>query len=131
MAVDGVIYDLTQSRLWREGNHDPSHGRAGAGRDLTEVIKESPHEELLGSDLDRLSENALTRLALYYILTIYFWINNIWYASVGSTSFSDSLLKVDTNHILQTISCRVVLRNGSLCFMLRLAILLDPCIVPT
>ncbi len=42
-AVNGVIYDLTQSRLWRGGVHDPSHGMATAGRDLTEVIKKSPH----------------------------------------------------------------------------------------
>src|SRR3989304_6338142 len=51
---------------------------------------------LNGVTFDRLSENALTRLALYYILTIYFWINNIWYTSVGSTSFSDSLFNLDS-----------------------------------
>lgn len=43
VAVDRVIYDLTQSRLWRGGEHDPSHGKVQAGCDLTEVIKESPH----------------------------------------------------------------------------------------
>ena len=43
VAVNGVIYDLTQSRLWRGGVHAPGHGRAKAGRDLTELIKESPH----------------------------------------------------------------------------------------
>lgn len=43
VAVEGSIYDLTQSRLWRGGEHDPSHGEAFAGRDLTEVLKESPH----------------------------------------------------------------------------------------
>jgi len=43
VAVDGTIYDLTNSRLWRGGTHDPSHGEAVAGRDLTEVLKKSPH----------------------------------------------------------------------------------------
>lgn len=43
VAVKGVIYDVTQSRLWRGGVHDPSRGHAVAGRDLTKVIKESPH----------------------------------------------------------------------------------------
>ena len=43
VAVSGVIYDLTQSRLWRGGIHAPSNGRARAGQDLTELIKKSPH----------------------------------------------------------------------------------------
>ena len=43
VAVDGILYDLTESRLWRGGEHDPSHGEAQAGHDLTEVIKKSPH----------------------------------------------------------------------------------------
>jgi predicted heme/steroid binding protein/rhodanese-related sulfurtransferase len=43
VAVNGVIYDLTASRLWRGGEHDPSHGEALAGRDLTETLKDSPH----------------------------------------------------------------------------------------
>lgn len=43
VAVSGVIYDVTVSRLWRGGEHDPSHGEAYAGRDLTQVLAESPH----------------------------------------------------------------------------------------
>lgn len=43
VAVNGKIYDVTQSRLWRGGAHDPSHGKASAGYDLTFLIKESPH----------------------------------------------------------------------------------------
>lgn len=43
VAVEGIIYDLTQSRLWRGGEHDPSHGEVSAGSDLTEVLKDSPH----------------------------------------------------------------------------------------
>lgn len=43
VAVSGVIYDVTQSRLWRGGEHDPSTGQAWAGRDLTDVLDLSPH----------------------------------------------------------------------------------------
>ena len=43
VAIDGMIYDLTESRLWRGGEHDPSHGEAYAGRDLTAVLEKSPH----------------------------------------------------------------------------------------
>ncbi len=43
VAIDSIIYDVTQSRLWRGGEHDPSHGKATAGRDLTEIIKDAPH----------------------------------------------------------------------------------------
>ena len=43
VAVKGVIYDVTESRLWRGGEHDPSNGEASAGRDLTAVLERSPH----------------------------------------------------------------------------------------
>ncbi|VAW45297.1 hypothetical protein MNBD_GAMMA03-990 [hydrothermal vent metagenome] len=39
VAVENIIYDVTQSRLWRGGVHDPSHNKAIAGRDLTDVLK--------------------------------------------------------------------------------------------
>ena len=47
VAVDGIIYNLTQSRLWRGGVHDPSEGQAKAGEDLSEVIKKSPHGKMI------------------------------------------------------------------------------------
>lgn len=43
VAVNGTIYDVTLSRLWRGGEHNPSHGDAYAGRDLTLVLEKSPH----------------------------------------------------------------------------------------
>ncbi len=43
VALEGVVYDVTNSRLWRAGEHDPSHGRAQAGRDLTPVFGKAPH----------------------------------------------------------------------------------------
>lgn len=47
IAVDGVIYDVTESSLWAEGEHNGFE----AGRDLSEELREeSPHGE---SVLDR------------------------------------------------------------------------------
>lgn len=44
VAVDGVIYDVTNSRLWRGGEHDPSHHKAYAGTDVSEILHNSaPH----------------------------------------------------------------------------------------
>lgn len=43
VAVNGTIYDLTLSRLWRGGEHDPSLGEVYAGRDLSKEIEKSPH----------------------------------------------------------------------------------------
>lgn len=40
IAVDGVIYDVSDSKFWEEG----AHNGFGAGSDLTEEIKDvSPH----------------------------------------------------------------------------------------
>ncbi|MDO4778711.1 MAG: cytochrome b5 domain-containing protein [Tissierellia bacterium] len=41
VAVDGVVYDVTDSPKWKEGEHQ---GAVKAGADLTKEIKEmSPH----------------------------------------------------------------------------------------
>ncbi len=42
IAYRGVIYDLTQSRLWKNGSHVTKHN---AGNDLTEILKTAPHGE--------------------------------------------------------------------------------------
>jgi predicted heme/steroid binding protein/uncharacterized membrane protein len=42
IAYKGVIYDVTQSRLWKNGAHMVKHV---AGQDLTEVLKLAPHGE--------------------------------------------------------------------------------------
>lgn len=40
VAVDGIIYDMTDSSLWKDGEHN----NFSAGNDLTEEIKNiSPH----------------------------------------------------------------------------------------
>lgn len=46
-ALDGRIYDATESPLWKEGNHV---GRHQAGFDLSDALKQAPHgKEKLGS----------------------------------------------------------------------------------
>ena len=40
VAVNGTIYDLTESERWQKGNHEGVHQ---AGVDLTEAIKSAPH----------------------------------------------------------------------------------------
>jgi predicted heme/steroid binding protein len=40
VAVSGKLYDVTESRLWRDGVHLRQHQ---AGQDLTEALKRAPH----------------------------------------------------------------------------------------
>ncbi len=42
IAYRGVIYDVTGSKLWRDGTHLRKHS---AGLDLTDVLKTAPHGE--------------------------------------------------------------------------------------
>lgn len=39
VAFKGVIYDVTKSRLWRNGKHYEHW----AGQDLTDELKDAPH----------------------------------------------------------------------------------------
>ncbi len=41
VACRGLIYDVSESRLWRNGRHYEHW----AGQDLTEELKEAPHAE--------------------------------------------------------------------------------------
>jgi predicted heme/steroid binding protein len=41
IAYKGIIYDVTRSRLWKNG----IHYEHWAGQDLTEEIADAPHEE--------------------------------------------------------------------------------------
>lgn len=41
VAYQGLIYDLTNSRLWRNGKHYEHW----AGQDLTDELKDAPHTE--------------------------------------------------------------------------------------
>ncbi len=42
LAFKGVVYDMTKSRLWKNGLHAAKHA---AGRDLTDFLKNAPHGE--------------------------------------------------------------------------------------
>lgn len=42
VAYKGIIYNVTAGRLWKEGTHA---GRHNAGADLTDFIKQAPHDE--------------------------------------------------------------------------------------
>jgi len=45
IAYDGKVYDVSESFLWTEGDHQGQHV---AGKDLTKEIKLAPHgEEML------------------------------------------------------------------------------------
>ncbi|MEZ4887008.1 MAG: cytochrome b5 domain-containing protein [Chitinophagales bacterium] len=43
IAYKGVIYDVTISRLWRNGKHYEHW----AGQDLTEELQDAPHTEIV------------------------------------------------------------------------------------
>ena len=40
VAVSGVVYDVSSSKHWQQGNHEGAHQ---AGQDLTEDLKTAPH----------------------------------------------------------------------------------------
>lgn len=42
VAVDGVVYDVSESVRWPQGEHAPCNLGASAGTDLSELIKEAP-----------------------------------------------------------------------------------------
>ncbi len=42
VAYKGLVYDLTDSDMWKEGEHQGSHE---AGVDLTEAMGDAPHAE--------------------------------------------------------------------------------------
>ncbi|OGL46185.1 MAG: cytochrome B5 [Candidatus Schekmanbacteria bacterium RBG_16_38_10] len=42
VAVNGKVYDITESDLWQDGEHGGIHV---AGQDLTDEIDNSPHGE--------------------------------------------------------------------------------------
>ena len=42
IAYQGTIYDVTKSRLWKNGSHVTKHA---AGNDLTDILKNAPHGE--------------------------------------------------------------------------------------
>ncbi len=43
IAFKGIIYNVTESRLWKNGKHYEHW----AGQDLTSELKDAPHSELV------------------------------------------------------------------------------------
>ncbi|MBS1506811.1 MAG: cytochrome b5 [Bacteroidetes bacterium] len=43
IAYRGVIYDVTQSKLWKSGKHYEHW----AGQDLTDELRDAPHTEMV------------------------------------------------------------------------------------
>lgn len=43
VALNGLIYNVTESRLWRNGQHYEHW----AGQDLTEELADAPHTEMV------------------------------------------------------------------------------------
>jgi predicted heme/steroid binding protein len=48
IAYKGVIYDVSRSRLWRNGKHYEHW----AGQDLTAELGDAPHDEWVFQNLD-------------------------------------------------------------------------------
>jgi predicted heme/steroid binding protein len=50
VAYRGIIYDVSASRLWREGHHYEHW----AGQDLTEELADAPHTDRVFSKFERI-----------------------------------------------------------------------------
>jgi len=48
VAFKGIIYDVTESRLWKNGKHYEHW----AGQDLTEELKDAPHSDQVFSKFE-------------------------------------------------------------------------------
>jgi predicted heme/steroid binding protein len=52
VALNGLIYDVTESRMWRNGKHYEHW----AGQDLTDELKDAPHTETVFSKFNVVGE---------------------------------------------------------------------------
>ncbi len=48
VAYQGLVYDVTQSRLWRDGKHYEHW----AGQDLSEELQDAPHSATVFDRMD-------------------------------------------------------------------------------
>lgn len=51
VAINGTVYDVSNNKEWRNGEHVPSNGRAKCGRDESSSIGASPHGSSVLSSL--------------------------------------------------------------------------------
>lgn len=49
VALKGIIYDVTESRLWKNGKHYEHW----AGQDLTEELVDAPHTDAVFEKFDK------------------------------------------------------------------------------
>lgn len=56
VAVNGIVYEISDSSLWVNGSHTTSSGRAFCGADLSDVITQSPHGSSKLSSSSKVSE---------------------------------------------------------------------------
>jgi predicted heme/steroid binding protein/uncharacterized membrane protein len=73
IAYKGIIYDVTKSRLWKNGSHLAKHA---AGNDLTELLKTAPHGEdkiLSLPQVGKLLASAETPKQPFHIKLFYFF----------------------------------------------------------
>ncbi len=56
VAIEGVVYKIEDSVLWKDGEHTPSNQLAYCGQDLTEVLKKSPHGKSKLEQLEKIGK---------------------------------------------------------------------------
>lgn len=52
VAVDGIVYDVTDVSAWKDGTHHGKH----AGQDLSEAIRRAPHEKSVLTKLTKVGK---------------------------------------------------------------------------
>ncbi|MGM0580600.1 MAG: cytochrome b5 domain-containing protein [Bacteroidota bacterium] len=52
IAYKGIIYDVTNSKLWKNG----THYEHWSGQDLTDELKDAPHTEIVFERLNIIGE---------------------------------------------------------------------------
>ena len=56
VAIDGIIYDTTNAKGWKDGVHTKSGGKVMAGTDASLQIEKSPHKKEVLKDLKKVGK---------------------------------------------------------------------------
>jgi predicted heme/steroid binding protein/uncharacterized membrane protein len=73
IAYKGIVYDVSQGRLWKNGAHVMRHS---AGNDLTDMLKNAPHGEdkiLAMPQLGMLQMNLVLVFVITFIIALWRW----------------------------------------------------------
>lgn len=54
VAVEGTVYKIEGSELWKNGEHTSSESQAYCGADMTEILKKSPHGKTKLQQLEKI-----------------------------------------------------------------------------